>query len=204
MEERYAKFIDIIKEVKINVTLVDVLAGMPNYGKFSKDLVSNKSKMEQISDAFLNEECSAIVQNKLPPKLGDPGSILIPYALLDDSELFLNTLEKINEASLDKEFEEFVAVDVEEIPEQGEEDENNFEELTLEGNLRIKTSIQDPPTDLEMESLPKHLEYAFLEKDYLLPLVISALLKDDEKKRLVSILKKHKEAFAWKIRHSGH
>ncbi|GJV49067.1 hypothetical protein Tco_1439279 [Tanacetum coccineum] len=45
MEERYAKFIDLIKEVRINVPLVDVLAGMPNYGKFLKDLVSNKSKM---------------------------------------------------------------------------------------------------------------------------------------------------------------
>ncbi|GKA15673.1 reverse transcriptase domain-containing protein [Tanacetum coccineum] len=92
MEERYAKFIDLIKEVRINVPLVDVLAGIPNYGKFLKDLVSNKSKMEQISIAFLNEECSAIVQNKLPPKLGDPRSFLImctvegsiEYLTLDD------------------------------------------------------------------------------------------------------------------------
>ncbi|GJZ00061.1 hypothetical protein Tco_0517490 [Tanacetum coccineum] len=52
-------------------------------------------------------------------------------ALLDDSEPFLNTSEKINEASLDKEFEEFMAVNVEEIPEQEEEVEDNFEELTL-------------------------------------------------------------------------
>ncbi|GKA15674.1 reverse transcriptase domain-containing protein [Tanacetum coccineum] len=49
-----------------------------------------------------------------------------------------------------------------------------------------------------MKPLPKHLEYAFLEKESLLPVVISALLKGDEKKSLVSILKKHKEAFAWK------
>ncbi|GKF94024.1 hypothetical protein Tco_0283724, partial [Tanacetum coccineum] len=77
MEECYAKFIDLIKEVRINVPLIDVLVGMPNYGKFLKDLVSNKSKMEQIFVAFLNEECSAIVQNKLPPKLGDSGSFLI-------------------------------------------------------------------------------------------------------------------------------
>nr|GFC79248.1 reverse transcriptase domain-containing protein [Tanacetum cinerariifolium] len=56
MEEHYAKFIDLIKEVRINVPLVDVLASMHNYGKFLKDLVSNKSKMEQISDAVLNEE----------------------------------------------------------------------------------------------------------------------------------------------------
>ncbi|GJU73126.1 hypothetical protein Tco_1264531 [Tanacetum coccineum] len=72
MEARYAKFLDMIKEVRINIPLVDVLAGMPNYGKFLKDLVSNKSKMEQISAAFLTKECSEILQNKIPPKLGDP------------------------------------------------------------------------------------------------------------------------------------
>ncbi|GJX68300.1 reverse transcriptase domain-containing protein [Tanacetum coccineum] len=49
-----------------------------------------------------------------------------------------------------------------------------------------------------MKALPEHLEYAFLEKDYLLQVVISALLQDDEKKRLVFVLKKHKEAFVWK------
>ncbi|GJZ40132.1 reverse transcriptase domain-containing protein [Tanacetum coccineum] len=70
----------------INVPLVDVLAGMPNYRKFLKDLVSNKSKMEQISAAFLNKECSAIVQNKLPPKLGDHGSFLILCTLANSVE----------------------------------------------------------------------------------------------------------------------
>nr|GEV67513.1 reverse transcriptase domain-containing protein [Tanacetum cinerariifolium] len=34
MEEGYAKFIDLIKEVRINISLVDALAGMPNYRKF--------------------------------------------------------------------------------------------------------------------------------------------------------------------------
>ncbi|GJR90071.1 hypothetical protein Tco_0214082 [Tanacetum coccineum] len=53
---------------------------------FLKDLVSNKSKMEQIYAAFLNEECSAIVQNKLPPKLGDPRSFLIPCTLANSVE----------------------------------------------------------------------------------------------------------------------
>ncbi|GKB81404.1 reverse transcriptase domain-containing protein [Tanacetum coccineum] len=73
-------------EKEINVPLNDVLAGMPNYGKFWKDLVSNKSKMEQIYDAFLNEESSAIVKNKLPPKLGDPGSFLIPCTVAGSVE----------------------------------------------------------------------------------------------------------------------
>ncbi|GJR93681.1 reverse transcriptase domain-containing protein [Tanacetum coccineum] len=79
MEAQYGKFLDMIRAVRINVPLVDVLAGMPNYGKFLKELISNKHKIEQISASFLSVESSAIIQNKLPPKLGDPGSFLIPF-----------------------------------------------------------------------------------------------------------------------------
>ncbi|GJT57867.1 reverse transcriptase domain-containing protein [Tanacetum coccineum] len=78
MEAQYGKFLDMIRAVRINVPLVDVLAGMPNYGKFLKELVSNKHKLEQISSAFLSDESSAMIQNKVPPKLGNPESFLIP------------------------------------------------------------------------------------------------------------------------------
>ncbi|GJZ61768.1 reverse transcriptase domain-containing protein [Tanacetum coccineum] len=78
MEAQYGKFLNMIRAVRINVPLVDVLAGMPNYGKFLKELISNKHKIEQISAAFLSDESLAIIQNKVPPKLGDPGSFLIP------------------------------------------------------------------------------------------------------------------------------
>ncbi|GJS98808.1 reverse transcriptase domain-containing protein [Tanacetum coccineum] len=78
MEAQYRKFLDIIRAVRINIPLVDVLAGMPNYGKFLKDLISNKNKIEQISTAFISDEISAMIQNKVPPKLRDPGSFLIP------------------------------------------------------------------------------------------------------------------------------
>ncbi|GJR90448.1 hypothetical protein Tco_0214459 [Tanacetum coccineum] len=50
IEAQYAKFLDMIKEVRINVPLVDVLAGMPNYGKFLKDLVSNKIEYLTLAD----------------------------------------------------------------------------------------------------------------------------------------------------------
>ncbi|GJU47125.1 reverse transcriptase domain-containing protein [Tanacetum coccineum] len=78
MEAQYGKFLDMIRAVRINVPLIDVLAGMPNYGKFLKELISNKHKIEQISAAFLSDESSAMIQNKVPPKLGDPRSFLIP------------------------------------------------------------------------------------------------------------------------------
>ncbi|GJY70188.1 hypothetical protein Tco_0473891 [Tanacetum coccineum] len=55
MEAKYRKFLDMIRDVRINVPLVDVLAEMPNYGKFLKELISNKHKIEQISVAFLSD-----------------------------------------------------------------------------------------------------------------------------------------------------
>ncbi|GJV03406.1 reverse transcriptase domain-containing protein [Tanacetum coccineum] len=78
MEAQYEKFLDMIRAVRINVHLIDVLAEMPNYGKFLKELIRNKHKIEQISTAFLSDESSAIIQNKVPPKLRDPESFLIP------------------------------------------------------------------------------------------------------------------------------
>ncbi|GKG12756.1 hypothetical protein Tco_0346993, partial [Tanacetum coccineum] len=113
-------------------------------------------------------------------------------ALLDESKPFPSTSKKISETPINKEFEEFMIGNV-----QDDKVKEDFEELPPKDELRIKTSIQDPPTDLEMKPLPKHLEYAFLEENSLLPVLISALLEQNEK-QLVSVLKNHMEAFAWK------
>ncbi|GJU60417.1 reverse transcriptase domain-containing protein [Tanacetum coccineum] len=78
MEAQYGKFLDMIRALRINVPLIDVLAEMPNYGKFLKELINNKHKIEQISAAFLSDESFAILHNKVPPKLRDPRSFLIP------------------------------------------------------------------------------------------------------------------------------
>ncbi|GKB19279.1 reverse transcriptase domain-containing protein [Tanacetum coccineum] len=78
MEAQYGIFLDMIRAVRINVPLVDDLAGMLNYLKFLKELISNKHKFEQISSAFFSDESSAMIQNKVPTKLGDLGSFLIP------------------------------------------------------------------------------------------------------------------------------
>nr|GFB75977.1 reverse transcriptase domain-containing protein [Tanacetum cinerariifolium] len=77
MEAQYGKFLDLICVVRINIPLIDVLARMPNHGKFLKELISNKHKIKQIYAAFLSDESSAMIQNKVPPKLGDPGGFLI-------------------------------------------------------------------------------------------------------------------------------
>ncbi|GJY32302.1 reverse transcriptase domain-containing protein [Tanacetum coccineum] len=57
---------------------VEAQYGMLNYGKFLKELVNNKHNLEQISSAFLSNESSAMIQNKVLPKFGDLKSFLIP------------------------------------------------------------------------------------------------------------------------------
>ncbi|GJW14310.1 reverse transcriptase domain-containing protein [Tanacetum coccineum] len=71
-------------------------------------------------------------------------------ALLDDSKPFLNRSEKISETSIDKEFDEFMSENVQE-----DEVKDDFKELPPKDELRIMTSIQDLPTDLELKPLPK-------------------------------------------------
>ncbi|GJW00338.1 hypothetical protein Tco_1555589 [Tanacetum coccineum] len=64
--------------------------------------------------------------------------------------------------------------------------------------IKAKPSIEEPP-ELELKDLPSHLEYAYLEENDKLPVIIAKGLKDDEKEALLKVLKSHKRAIAWKI-----
>ncbi|GJX14153.1 reverse transcriptase domain-containing protein [Tanacetum coccineum] len=68
-------------------------------------------------------------------------------------------------------------------------------ELHVEELKIVKSSIDDPP-ELELKDLPSHLEYAFLEGTDKLPVIIAKNLKEDEKVRLLKVLKSHKRAIA--------
>ena len=51
---------------------------MPKYAKCLKDIISNKRKWDDNETKPMNEEFSAVIRNKLLPKLKNPGSITIP------------------------------------------------------------------------------------------------------------------------------
>nr|GEU81631.1 reverse transcriptase domain-containing protein [Tanacetum cinerariifolium] len=61
-----------------------------------------------------------------------------------------------------------------------------------------KSSI-DEPLEVELKDLPPHLEYAFLEGDEKLPVIIAKDLSVEEKTALIMVLKSHKRAIAWKL-----
>ncbi|GJS69773.1 hypothetical protein Tco_0702614 [Tanacetum coccineum] len=156
--------------------------GMPNYSKFLKELVSNKHKLEQISSAFLSDKSSAIIQNKVPPKLGDPGSFLSPCTfgkafscntLADlgaSINLIIDVIDEILEEDFDSllyegskilysidgtliedqiftEFDEFMAINIKE----NSKSDSDKEEITFDADYKIKKSLDEPPTDLELK-----------------------------------------------------
>ncbi|GJY42204.1 reverse transcriptase domain-containing protein [Tanacetum coccineum] len=60
-------------------------------------------------------------------------------------------------------------------------------------------SLIDEPPEVELKDLPPHLEYAFLEGDNKLPVIIAKDLSVKEKAALIKVLKSHKRAIAWKL-----
>nr|GEV37320.1 reverse transcriptase domain-containing protein [Tanacetum cinerariifolium] len=61
-----------------------------------------------------------------------------------------------------------------------------------------KSSV-DEPSVIELKVLPPYLEYAFLEGDDKLPVIIAKNLSVEEKTALITVLKSHKRAIACKL-----
>ena len=66
------------KKLEMNIPFAKVLAQMPNYVKFMKEILSNKKQLEAYGTVNLIENCSAIIQRKLLEKLKDLGRFNIP------------------------------------------------------------------------------------------------------------------------------
>ena len=81
-----------LKQVKVNIPLLDAIKKIPSYAEFLKDLCTVKRKLNVHKKAFLTEQVSAIIENNRPPKFKDPscptiscviGNSKIEKALLD-------------------------------------------------------------------------------------------------------------------------
>ncbi|GJS92092.1 reverse transcriptase domain-containing protein [Tanacetum coccineum] len=95
-----SRFMKLFKKLRLEICLKDALIEMPKFNKWLSTLLRNKEKLEEIAITTVNAKCSAIILNKVPEKLEDPGNFLIPCALqeldrtnaLADSEASINLL----------------------------------------------------------------------------------------------------------------
>ncbi|GAV73224.1 gag-asp_proteas domain-containing protein, partial [Cephalotus follicularis] len=76
---RMEEMMELFKQVKINLPLLDAIQQVLAYAKFLKDLCTTKRKLKThiLKMVHLIEQVSAVLSNKLPPKLKHPRSPLI-------------------------------------------------------------------------------------------------------------------------------
>ncbi|XP_022874210.1 uncharacterized protein LOC111393039 [Olea europaea var. sylvestris] len=93
LDNQFAKFVEIFKKLHINIPFADAIAQMPSYAKFLTEILSNKRKLEEHETVCLNEECSAILLKKLPPKLKDSGNFTIPCTIVDNEQVIFDVFK---------------------------------------------------------------------------------------------------------------
>ncbi|XP_062075805.1 uncharacterized protein LOC133779924 [Humulus lupulus] len=81
LDKQLSKFLDVFRKLHINIPFAEALEQMQSYVKFMKEISSKKRKLEDYEIVAITEECSVILQKKLPPKLKDSGSFTIPCTI---------------------------------------------------------------------------------------------------------------------------
>nr|GEW15036.1 reverse transcriptase domain-containing protein [Tanacetum cinerariifolium] len=138
---------------------------------FNLDQTSSDFLLEEVDEflAIKDEPISSLFQSYLNPE----GDILLLEAFLNDD------------------------------PSPPPPNQRNYmpevrKELKIYEAKTDKSSVDEPPA-VELKALPLHLEYAFLEGDDKLPVIIAKDLSVEEKAALITVLKSHKRAIAWKL-----
>ncbi|GKC99097.1 reverse transcriptase domain-containing protein [Tanacetum coccineum] len=95
---QHSRYLKMFKQLHLEIGLKDALVEMPKFNKWLSSLLKNKEKLEEIAITTVNVECFAIIMNKVPEKLEDPGKFLIPCALqeLDRTNALADSRASIN------------------------------------------------------------------------------------------------------------
>ncbi|GKD84198.1 reverse transcriptase domain-containing protein, partial [Tanacetum coccineum] len=93
-----SRFMKLFKQLHLEIGLKDALIEMPKFNKWLSTLLRNKKKKTEIAIITVNAECSAIILNKVPEKLEDPGKFLImcPLQELDRNNALADSGASIN------------------------------------------------------------------------------------------------------------
>ncbi|GJS65116.1 hypothetical protein Tco_0679680 [Tanacetum coccineum] len=149
--DQIEKFYEIFRDNEFRISFNGCLDPYaPKFASTLKTLSDTKRKLCEMARTPLNENCSAVILNKV-------------------TFLFSKHFSIVNHTFSLRIHKDY-------SPE-------SRKELKLL-KLNVKSSIDEPP-EVELKDLPPHLEYAFLEGDDKLPIIIAKDLKDEEKEALI-------------------
>ena len=76
-----SEILEVLRQVKVNIPLLDMIKQVLTYAKFLKDLCTIKKGLNVNKKAFLTEQVSAMIQCKSPMKYKVPGCPTISVSI---------------------------------------------------------------------------------------------------------------------------
>lgn len=70
-----------LKTLSVNIPFTKAITHTLSYAKVLKEIITNKRKIDDDEQVTLYEECTSIIQNKMPPKLKVPETFSIPRVI---------------------------------------------------------------------------------------------------------------------------
>jgi hypothetical protein len=83
--DKFQEMMEVFKQVKINIPIIDAIRQIPPYAKFLKDLCMQKRRTRSHTPQkiLLTEQVSSLIQHSIPPKFKDPGAPTISCIIGD-------------------------------------------------------------------------------------------------------------------------
>nr|GEV26160.1 reverse transcriptase domain-containing protein [Tanacetum cinerariifolium] len=178
---------------------MDLKAQLKTIAKNHQASIQNlKNKFDRLADKQSGRPSGSLPNNTQPnPKGHNSKAYQLPQSSNEHINATFTRSGTLLEEEIFAEFDEFMAMTADKNSDsESDAEEPPFEKITINTDYKIKTSLEEPPTNLELKPLPDNLEYVFLEEPSFLPVIISSHLSKEKKDKLVSVLKKHKQAFA--------
>ncbi|XP_070677932.1 uncharacterized protein [Malus domestica] len=107
-EESEKDILETFRKVQVNIPLLDAIKQIPKYAKFLKKLCTTRNRIREKEVVHVNENVSAMLQRKLPPKCKDPDFYVLdmedaahspPPSILPGRPLMKTTQTKIDVAN---------------------------------------------------------------------------------------------------------
>ncbi|RVW86121.1 Retrovirus-related Pol polyprotein from transposon 17.6 [Vitis vinifera] len=204
-----AEILEVLRQVKVNIPLLDMIKQVPTYAKFLKDLCTIKRGLTVNKKAFLTEQVSAILQCKSPLKYKDPGSptisVMIGGKVVEKALLDLGASVNLLPYSVYKQLglgelkPTAITLSLADRSVKIPRGWRKIEEILPLFNKEEEAAAEKEIPKLNLKPLPVELKYTYLEENNQCPVVISSSLTSHQENCLMEVLKRCKKAIGWQI-----
>ncbi|GJU53614.1 reverse transcriptase domain-containing protein [Tanacetum coccineum] len=160
---------------------MDLKTQLETVAKNYQALIQNlETKFDRLADKQSSRPSGSLPSNTQPNPKGHNSKAYQPSidvideileedfdALLDEGSKILHSIEgTLHDEEIFTEFDVFMAMnDDENFNSKFDTKEPPFEKITINIDYKIKTSLEETPTDLELKPLPNNLEYEVVKKE---------------------------------------